>query len=59
MKMMDNNISCHLSFSCHVTTGKMIVNDAQIGCWQMLTLDLGVSCRVDSIPGHSVCIPSM
>ena len=38
---------------------KMIVDDAQIGRRQMPTLDLGVSCRVDSVPGHSVCIPSV
>jgi len=25
----------------------------------MPMLDLGVSCRADSVPGHSVCIPSM
>jgi len=37
----------------------MIVDDAQIGRRQMPMLDLGVSCRADSVPGHSVCIPSM
>jgi len=37
----------------------MIIDDAQIGCQQMPMLDLGVSCRADSVPGHSVCIPSV
>jgi len=37
----------------------MIVDDAQIGHQQMLMLNLGVSCRVDSVPGHSVCISSV
>jgi len=38
---------------------KIIIDDTQIGHRQMPTLDLGVSCRADSVPGHSVCIPSV